>query len=167
MLRKLEEKDIPFMLEWMHDAEVNSAFRYPFAESTEESARKFVESSFNEKYQHFAIINEADEYFGTVSLKNISMENKSAEYAIVLRKAAQGKGYARQATKEIVSYAFQNLKLHKIYLNVFDRNEKAKRFYEKCGFSYEGTFQDALYLNGRYESLAWYAMINRENRTNE
>lgn len=30
MLRKLEEKDAPFMLEWMHDEEINKGFQKPF-----------------------------------------------------------------------------------------------------------------------------------------
>lgn len=167
MLRKLSEKDIPYMMEWMHDEEVNCAFRYPFAQSSEQMVQKFISSSFDEKNKHFAIVDEKDEYLGTVSLKNISLENHSAEYAIVLRKKAQGKGYAKKATTDIIEYAFSELNLHKVYLNVFEKNEKAKKFYERCGFSYEGTFKDALFLNGQYESLAWFAMINRENETNE
>lgn len=160
MIRKLEPKDAALMLEWMHDKEINRAFRYPFAEATKESVLAFINNSYNEQNKHFAIVNEQDEYLGTVSLKNISEQNSSAEYAVVMRKKAQGTGVAMKATQEVVRYAFDELKLHKIYLNVLEINEKAKRFYQKCGFEFEGTQKDAIILNGKFESLSWYGIIN-------
>ena len=99
-------------------------------------------------------------YVGTVSLKNISEENRSAEYAIVVRSIVRGTGAAALATKDILEYAFDILKLHKVYLNVLERNERARHFYTKCGFAYEGTSKDAILLNDRYESLVWYGIIN-------
>ena len=105
-------------------------------------------------------MNESDAYLGTVSLKDISEKNRSAEYAIVVRSIARGTGAAALATKEILHYAFDTLKLHKVYLNVLEKNERAKHFYTKCGFVYEGTSKDAILLNGSYESLAWYGIIN-------
>ena len=38
MLRHLEKKDAPMMLEWMHDNEINCNFQIDFASSTLESA---------------------------------------------------------------------------------------------------------------------------------
>lgn len=162
MIRRLEPKDAEFMLEWMHDKEINRAFRYPFSQSTKESVLMFIKNSYNENNRHFAVVNEQDEYLGTVSLKNISRQNGSAEYAVVLRQKAQGTGVARKATEELIRYAFEELKLHKVYLNVLDINEKAKHFYQKCGFVYEGTAKDAIRLNGKYESLSWYGIINNK-----
>lgn len=162
MIRRLKPKDADFMLEWMHDKEINRAFRYPFSQSTKESVLMFIKNSYNENNQHFAVVDEQDEYLGTVSLKNISRQNGSAEYAVVLRQKAQGTGVARKATEELIRYAFEELRLHKVYLNVLDINEKAKHFYQKCGFVYEGTAKDAIRLNGKYESLSWYGIINNE-----
>lgn len=164
MIRRLEHKDAEFMLEWMHDKEdVRKAFRYPFEESTMESVTKFIDSSFSDANRHFAIVNEADEYLGTVSLKNISYENKSAEYAIVVRKAARGTGVAKLATEEVLRYAFHALALHKVYLNVLEKNVRARHLYAKCGFVYEGTSKDAILLDGKYENLAWYGIINDQD----
>ena len=39
-----------------------------------------------------------DEYLGTISLKNIDLKNKNAEYAISTRKKARGTGANQQAT---------------------------------------------------------------------
>ncbi len=160
MIRRLEHKDAPLMLEWMHEENINRAFRQPFGRFTAEHAVHFIDNSFNEKNRHFAVVNETDEYLGTVSLKNISQTDRSAEYAIIVRSTARGTGVARRATENILNYAFDTLGLHRVYLNVLEQNERARHFYTKCGFMYEGTSRDAILLNGRYESLAWYGMIN-------
>lgn len=159
MLRRLKEKDAPFMLEWMHDSEINCYFQYPFKEMTIEGVKSFIENSFSEENKHFAIVDSNDEYLGTISLKNISYKNKNAEYAIVTRKKAQGTGIAMQSTKELLEYAFKELGLHKIYLNVLEDNIRARRFYEKCGFKQEGISQDSVVVSNEYKSLAWYGIL--------
>lgn len=159
MLRRLEEKDAPFMLEWMHDCTINCNFQYPFAEMTIEKVKAFIEDSFNEENKHFAIVDIKDEYLGTISLKNISQENKNAEYAIVTRKKAHGTGAATQATQELLCYAFDELGLHKVYLNVLEDNIRARKFYEKCGFVQERISKDAIMAADGYRSLVWYGII--------
>lgn len=159
-LRKLEDKDALNMLEWMHDSNINCNFRFDFSKMTLDDVRNFIQNSFDEKNQHFAIVDEHNEYMGTISLKNINKVDNNAEYAIVTRTVAHGKGLALEATKEILNYAFNELKLHKVYLNVLEENGRANRFYEKCGFKYEGMSKEILYINGKYHNLNWYAIEN-------
>lgn len=160
MLRRLEVKDAPFMLEWMHDQTINCQFRYPFARMTLDKAKNFIKYSFDEENQHFAIVDDNDEYLGTISLKNISEKDHNAEYAIVTRQKAHGKGIAAKATTEILHYAFEDLGLHRIYLNVLSDNIEARKLYEACGFDLEGEFKEAVKIGGTYRNLAWYAMLN-------
>lgn len=164
MLRHLNEKDAPLMLEWMHDSEINCNFQADFASSTMESVLSFISDSFNDESRNFAFVDEKDEYLGTISLKNISYKNGNAEYAIVTRKKAQGTGAAMRATQEVLKYAFEELKLHKVYLNVLEDNVRAQKLYEKCGFVYEGSAVDAVRINGQYKTLKWYGIINRLER---
>lgn len=159
-IRKLQKNDATNMLEWMHDSSVNCNFRFDFSKMTLNDVKEFIDNSFNETNQHFAIINENNEYMGTISLKNINKIDNNAEYAIVTRMIAHGKGYALEATKEILKYAFEELKLHKVYLKVLEQNKRANRFYEKCGFRYEGMSKEFLYINGKYHNLNWYAIEN-------
>lgn len=165
MIRLLEEKDAPFMLEWMHDEAVNCYFQYPFKEMTIEKVKDFINNSFGEENRHFAIVDVNDEYLGTISLKNISYKNRNAEYAIVTRRKAQGTGAARKATQELLEYALEELHLHKIYLNVLEKNIRARKFYEKCGFVQEGIARDAVMIKDKYESLVWYGIVNGKDET--
>lgn len=159
MLRRLEKKDIPFMLEWMHDEEINQGFQKPFLQATDEDALAFIRNSFDEENRHFAFVNEQDEYLGTISLKHISHVNDKAEYAVVARKCAQGTGAAKKATEELLHYAFTELGLHKVYLSVLSENIRAQRFYEKCGFQREGLEVDAVKINGKYHDHIWYGIL--------
>lgn len=158
MLRKLEQKDISYMIEWMHDPLVYCQYRTNFKDMTEDNARDFIESSLTDKNINFAFTDSEDNYLGTISLKNISAIDHNAEYAIVTRRIAQGTDAAFNATIEILRYAFQNLSLHKVYLNVLEKNKRANRFYEKLGFIYEGKFAEHLFIRGEYYNINWYGM---------
>ena len=102
-----------------------------------------------------------DEYLGTISLKNIDLKNKNAEYAISTRKKARGTGANQQATESLLKYGFDKLQLHRIYLNVLSSNKRAISFYKKCGFIYEGKFKDHLFIDDRYQDLEWYAICKK------
>lgn len=159
MIRKLEKKDAERMLEWMHDDAINCNFSVDFKSYSLEQVIGFIDNSFDKQNQHFAITDENDMYQGTVSLKNISYADLNAEYAIVLRNDALGKGYSQGATKEILAYAFNDLKLHKVYLNVLESNIRARRFYEKMGFKDEGMFLNHKYIQNEFQNLCWYAIF--------
>lgn len=166
MLRKLEEKDADGMLEWMHDEEIQKSFRYPMLNTTKEDVLNFIQKAESEPIEgksiHYAIVDENDEYLGTISLKDVDMVSGNAEYAISLRRKAQGKGIAAQATKELLNKAFEQFGFEKVYLNVLADNERAIHLYEKCGFVYEGEFRRHLHIRGEYKNLKWYSVLKEE-----
>jgi RimJ/RimL family protein N-acetyltransferase len=162
-LRELELIDIRYMLEWMKDPDISRVFTFSPENMTEETVKSFILNSKNDpKNVHFAIVDDHNEYMGTVSLKNINLQAKNAEYAISTRKVAHGKGIARFATIEILKYAFDTLDLKRVYLDVLVENERANRFYLKFGFVYEGQFVNHLYHNGELKSINWYRMLKSE-----
>ena len=165
-LRQLCIEDAEGMLEWMHDPTINCNFRFHAAAYNLEQAKDFIlkaKDAYKEgKTYHWAITEDGKEYLGTISLKDIDLENRNAEYAICLRKCAMGKGIAYEATQYVLEYAFTELDLHRIYLNVLSDNEKAIHLYERCGFQFEGEWKEHLYLKGRYRSLKWYGIQKEE-----
>ena len=165
-LRKLEEKDADGMLEWMQDPEIQRSFRFSMVKSDKDAALKFIReantSLIEGKDIHYAVSDENDVYLGTISLKNVDLYNKKAEYAISLRRMAQGKGIAAEATHEILKIAFEQHNLERVYLNVLSDNKRAIRLYERCGFVYEGEFRKDLFLRGEYRTLKWYSMLREE-----
>lgn len=162
-LRKLKEKDSAGMLEWMSDENICGCFQTDFSHMDEADCKRFIlRAAEDDRQVHFAICNETDEYLGTISLKNIDRKNQNAEYAIVLRAEAIGKGVALEATQRILKYAFDELELHKVYLNVLSDNIRANKFYNKAGFSFEGEFKEYLCLQGSFKNLKWYGMVKED-----
>ena len=160
IFRRLKIGDAPYMLEWMKDSSITSNFRTDFSTMELTNVEDFIKSSLEDKENiHFCVANDDDEYLGTISLKNIDQDNKNAEYAICLRKKAQGTNAASFGTQSLLSYAFNDIGLHRVYLNVYTDNERANAFYIKAGFNYEGKSVDSLRINGIYKSLNWYAKV--------
>lgn len=168
ILRELKEKDAPLMFEWMHDPMIQKGFRKNMMGMTLHDAEFFCKSATipetleNGQTLHFAIVDEQDEYLGTISLKEIDQYNKSAEYAISTRRKAQGKDIAKQSTYLLLKKAFNEYGLHRVYLSVLADNVAAIHLYEKCGFTFEGESRDHLMLQGRYVNLKWYGILENE-----
>lgn len=167
-LRELEDKDAEYMLEWMHDVEIQRSFKKDMINMTREDVLEFIAHSkvptklFDNANVHFAIVNNQDEYLGTISLKNIELINRSAEYAIATRKKAHGRGIAYRATGLLLKKAFGDYGLHRVYLNVLENNQSAIRLYERSGFILEGEFRECLDIKGKYMNLKWYSMLENE-----
>lgn len=168
-LRLLEKKDAPFMIEWMHDEEIQKCFIKDMLGISLEDAEHFCEENscyddnLNGNDRHFAIVDDADdEYLGTISLKEIDLENRNCLFAISTRKKAHGTGAAFVAAGLILDKAFNEYGLNRVYLNVRADNARAFHFYEKCGFKFEGEFRNHLYVDGEYVSWKWYSVLAEE-----
>lgn len=135
MLRELELKDASYMLEWMHDSSVVEFMQADFANKTLTDCETFIRhSQSNRNDIHLAIVNESDEYMGTVSLKHMNPDRQVAEFAITIRKCAMGTGVASTAMKDIISLGKDKYHLKHIYWCVSKENARAIRFYRKNGY---------------------------------
>ena len=158
-LRKLELKDAPLMLAWMHDRNVTENLRTDFASKTLQDAENFIKWSWEDKENvNLAIASDEDEYMGTVSLKNI--EDNSAEFAITVRAEAMGKGYSWFGMESIIEKAFNEYGLESVYWCVSRDNKRAVHFYDKHSFHETVDIPDKVLV--RYEgieNLKWYSVL--------
>lgn len=169
-LRKLELKDAPLMLEWMHDETVVEDLHTDFASKTIDDCIKFIENSNNfTESAHYAIASDEDEYMGTVSLKHIDRDTNSAEFAITVRKASMGRGYSWFGMEAIIEKAFSEFGLDSVYWCVSRKNTRAVRFYDKHNFHESVDISKNIlnrYSNG--DDLKWYSVLKGDvldNRT--
>lgn len=159
-IRELKKGDASGMIEWMTDPEISSCFRYDASKITLASCQKFIKSANdNPNCRHFAIVNNKDEYLGTVSLKNIDYVEGTAEFAIGTRRNVHGIG--ADATILALKVAFEELKLDKVYLNVYSENTRAQKCYLKVGFEFTQKEENAFEKDGISKDLNWYE-ITRE-----
>lgn len=164
-LRKLDIKDAPLMLEWMHNKDVTLHMNRDFSKLSLEDCENFIKNSLaDENNVHFAIVDETDEYLGTISLKNIDNINKNAEFGITIREKAMGKGISSEAMKAIIAYGFEKLGLTSIYWCVSSENARAVRFYDKNGYArakYEELNVVTDYSQELIDKFIWYC-VKRE-----
>lgn len=157
-LRMLEKKDAPLMLKWMHDMSVVGDLKADFTKKTLTDCEAFIQESKNTgENLHLAVVNDEDEYMGTVSLKHIN--GVSAEFGIVVSKAAMGQGYSGYAMQEILRIAFEEMRLSAVFWCVSSKNKRAVRFYDKNGYQrVDSRFLDVCdeYSKEEIESYLWY-----------
>ncbi|MFE3796219.1 GNAT family N-acetyltransferase [Nocardia tengchongensis] len=98
-----------------------------------------------------AIIDAATgECVGEVVLNQWDPGNQSCNFRILLGPAGQDRGFGTEATRLIVGYGFESLLLHRISLEVYAFNPRARHVYEKVGFRAEGTRRDAFRYEGTW-----------------
>ncbi|MEM7031286.1 MAG: GNAT family protein [Chloroflexota bacterium] len=102
-------------------------------------------------------------YLGEVVLNDIDWENQSANFRIALAsRDVFGQGLGTEATRLILEFGMRTLHLHRIELEVYDFNPRAKHVYEKVGFVQEGVRRDVLLWEGTYHSAIIMSILSDE-----
>ena len=87
---------------------------------------------------------------GQVMLFRVDLHNRSADVGISLAPAHRGKGYASDALRVVLRYAFRERGLHRVELQLLADNEAALRCYEAVGFVLEGRLREHAWVAGRF-----------------
>jgi RimJ/RimL family protein N-acetyltransferase len=100
---------------------------------------------------------------GATDLRDISLEDGHAAFGIVIgEKDEWNRGYGTDALNAICDFAFGQLRLERIELDVFAGNLPAQRSYEKAGFRLEGTLRHGHFANGRFIDVQRMALLRDE-----
>lgn len=152
-------KSPDFLLQW---AGVN--FNYPLDEAQLE---RYIQGSEGEQpirriFKAVDINTKA--VVGHIELNNIDLRNKSAKVCRVLvgEPSLRGRGIGTQMTRKLLDIGFNQLRLHRIDLVVFDFNKAAIRCYEKLGFVKEGHLREVRRIGGEYWSLYQMSILEHE-----
>ena len=87
---------------------------------------------------------------GEAVLNGWSPADESCSFRISLVPGTYGRGLGTEAIRLICGYGFEKLGLHRISLEVYAFNPRARRAYEKAGFVAEGVLRDALRWDGAW-----------------
>ncbi|MGD8566061.1 MAG: GNAT family protein [Candidatus Bathyarchaeota archaeon] len=88
---------------------------------------------------------------GGAGLFNFHWTSRSAEVGIgIYNPEYWGKGYGVESLNLVLGFAFQNLNLNRVELEVFDFNKRAYKCYRKVGFNEVGRKREALFMEGQY-----------------
>lgn len=97
----------------------------------------WIKEKMEEGSNTFSMIEKStNEYIGNIEIMNI--ENNIGELGICITNEKCNKHYGREAIKRFLDYAYNELKLDKVYLNVHKDNKRAIKCYENVGFIIDG-----------------------------
>lgn len=162
ILRPFEEADLEQNQKWINDAEFHRFFlgeKRPLSLFQEKEWYKKVIADRARIF--FSIVHVDDqEYIGNAGINNISWVDQTAGFMIYIgNKAYRQKGCAREAARLILRYAFINLNLRKIFLNVSSENDVAINMYRRLGFEKEGYMKNEVFVEGRYLDVLRMALF--------
>jgi len=73
-----------------------------------------------------------------------------------------GKGYGTDAMRVMLRFAFTELNLYRVSLDVFEYNPRAIRSYEKAGFVFEGRMRQWMRRDGRRWDFVYMGILREE-----
>lgn len=165
-LRTVEEEDIDFLQEQVNDPGIWRAIgrSRPVNRTQEED---FYEAIVSDGDTVQLLITVDGEAVGMISLESITQEQGHAEIGFWMAPDHREQGYATEATALLVSYAFDQLRLHKVIGRVFAFNDASRRLFEGLGFTQEGVHREEQYIDGSYHDVYWYGVLESEWNPNQ
>ncbi len=156
----LDLDHVDAILEWANDEAVTGNSQF-FREHSDRKrvARFILDHETAEDCAYFAsFVREDGEdsdlgYVGNVFLLHINHLHHHAQAGITIKQAAWNRGYAKELMRAIVRFAFDDLALNKVYLQIFTTNEKGYHLWTKVGFTVEGTLRAHYFVNGEYHDM--------------
>lgn len=164
-LRAAEPGDIPQFLNWINDPEVteNLVLHAPISSVEEEHwYDNMLKRPVDEHVMVIEVkINDTsdsglDTWFaiGNIQFNGIDWRNRNSEIGIMIgEKEYWDHGYGTESMKLMLSHGFNTLNLHRIWLRVYDKNQRGIKAYEKAGFVFEGRLREAHYQHGSYHDV--------------
>ena len=153
-LRPLEREDLPRYQELFSEPETNLSYgKLGVPESLAKLQRRFDEGEFDtaDRYLHLVMETEGT-LIGAMVLRNEeNLPSRSATFGIIIGDPSyRDRGYGTEASTLLLDYAFAVLGYHKINLDFFEYNARARAMYEKLGFVIEGRRRENHWSRGRF-----------------
>lgn len=105
-----------------------------------------------------------DTLIGDVALRTDKIDDRQGELGFTFAVAHQGSGYATEAVRAVVQYAFEKLGMHRVFSRTDARNLRAQRLLERIGFRLEGELRESLWFKGSWATELLYAQLESEWR---
>ena len=124
---------------------------------------KYIESNDNYSNLLLGIFeNNSNKHVGNIHLSQIKPYHNNCMLGIVLSKDFTGKGYAFEAVNLVTKHAFETMNIHRIQINVIERNDRAVNLYERAGAVKEGRLREAFYYQNKYHDILIYSVLKDE-----
>ena len=112
-------------------------------------ARYYVSETDWAEVQAYAILRGLQESSRSIEIKRIVV-------------AVPERGLGRRMLNELIRIAFRELGAHRLFLDVYEDNSRARHLYESLGFQYEGLMRDAAHREDHWCNLCLMSILETE-----
>ena len=134
---KLDERLVNDYLIMVNDPNVANKISHKTRTYTYEQELNWVKSKLEENALCFSMLEKTTgEYIGNIEIMEI--KDNIGELGISITAAKQDKHYGTESIKALLKYAYGELNLYGMELNVYATNPRAIHCYEKVGFIKDG-----------------------------
>jgi RimJ/RimL family protein N-acetyltransferase len=163
----MRREDLPLFVKWFNDPEVRRNLLITAPMSIHQEERWFETTLARHIDEHPLTIEvQTDagwEPAGNTGFMAVNRQEGSAEVGIFIGdQRFWNQGFGTEAMQLMVNHGFNDLNLHRIFLQVFDSNPRAIRAYEKVGFQHEGRLREAHFLEGRHVDVLVMSILKHE-----
>ncbi|WP_456278059.1 GNAT family N-acetyltransferase [Bacillus sp. AK128] len=170
-LKYFTSSDFRQLIDWVESPEFNvqwsgDSFSYPLDEDQLKDYIKAANHKDAHDFVYKVVHQETGKVIGHLSLGRIDRKHKSARIGKVLvgDRSMRGQGIGEQMITAVLEIAFNDLKMHRVSLGVFDFNKGAIACYEKVGFKKEGLLRDYRRVGTEYWNMWEMSILEDEWR---
>lgn len=165
-LRPPERSDLPTFVRWFADGEITHYLkaRMPFSLAGEERwfDRLLDRQGMSDFFFVICLLEDA-RAIGTTGLHEVNLEDGHASFGIAIGEAGEwDQGFGTDALLAICDFGFGQLRLERVWLDVYEPNLRARASYAKAGFSLEGTRRNAHFADGRHWDVLRMSLLRDE-----
>jgi ribosomal-protein-alanine N-acetyltransferase len=100
---------------------------------------------------------------GRVSLHSILWGiQRSAAMSYWIDEKYGGRGFATEAAATLTSFAFEEMRLHRVCADILLKNKPSLAICQKLGFRNEGLGKKSLFINGNWQDTQNFALLEEE-----
>ena len=103
-------------------------------------------------------LTETKELIGSIGLQ-LTPAHRHAELGYFVGPDHWSCGYATEASRAILDFAFNTLGLHRVHVHHFAENTASARVVEKLGFQREGLARQHVYKDGQPIDIVLYGLL--------
>lgn len=158
-LRALEMEDLNFLYEMENDMSLWNVGCTNVPYSRQVLIDYIANASadiYVDKQVRFIIEDKNHDVVGMVDLTDFDPRHLRAEVGIVIKQEAQGKGYAREAIRQLLAYSKNILHLHQLYAIVAVGNGKAVSMLRSAGFGEGKILEEWLFEGEKYADAYFF-----------
>lgn len=151
---------------WLEDPEVNQYLETRWRQQSLADIRAFVAAINADPANLLLGIHRAEDgvHIGNIKLGPVNRRHACADISYLLgERSAWGQGFATEAIRRVVAFAFAEVGLHRVQAGLYEDNRASAWALEKVGFIREGTWRRQLKgPDGRWQDHWWFGLLAEE-----